>query len=51
MNLTRRQISLIVASLVVFDEQLDKNNKMKQEINEITEILDEEYQTLIGETK
>jgi hypothetical protein len=53
MNLTRRQIALIVASIFVYKEELDKIDKSsvltKKELDELIEILDEEYQTLIGE--
>jgi hypothetical protein len=48
MELTRRQIALIVASIVSYEDSLDDECEMtKQELYEIIEILDEEYQTLI----
>jgi hypothetical protein len=52
MNLTRRQIALIVASIVSYEDSLDDECEMtKQELYEIIEILDREHQKLIGETK
>jgi hypothetical protein len=48
MELTRRQIALIVASIVSYEDSLDDECEMtKQELYEIIEILDQEHQTLI----
>jgi hypothetical protein len=52
MELTRRQIALIVASIVSYEDSLDDECEMtKKELDEIIEILDREHQKLIGETK
>ena len=50
MTLTRRQIALIVASILVYKEQSQPPDvEFYQELDELIELLDEEHQTLIGE--
>jgi hypothetical protein len=51
MNLTRRQITLLVASMLSFQEQFTPVGEFYQELDELIELLDQEHQKLIGETK
>lgn len=51
MNLTRRQIALLIASILCFENEIDKNSQMCEELHELVEILDKEHQKLIEETK
>lgn len=48
MNLTHRQITLIVASILVYKEEFDGSSvSLKKELDEIIELLDEEHQNLV----
>ena len=47
MNLTRRQITLIVASILSFQEQYTPDGEFYQELDELIELLDEEHQKIM----
>ena len=49
MKLTRRQIAVLVASLICYQEQFTPDGELHQEMDELIELLDTEHQKLIEE--
>jgi hypothetical protein len=49
MKLTRRQITVLVASLICYQEQFTPDGDFHREIDELVELLDAEHQKLIEE--
>lgn len=47
MNLTRKQITIVVASLLVHQKEYRENSEMYKDINELIELLDQEHQKIM----
>lgn len=52
MNLTRRQISLLVSSIVALQDQLlVSGGEINEELEELIELLDQEHQKIMETSK
>jgi hypothetical protein len=49
MNLTRRQITIVVASLLDYQQEYRRNSEMYKDIDELAKLFDLEHQRTLSE--